>query len=544
MTSINIQKIHTLYEDRGFAPSDQVDPENSNITLKQLKQIVSMPLWWTDKTLHEKLTEKYPDSCCFHHFLGLEEKHGEFKVPHPGLIKCFRDWDTYRANVVWKFGGMAVTTSGEFYLPHRAISSQNVSVRNSKIGIVVGPRMKLASDMLDDIRDKFRRKQGIEFEGNRTQIQFPPPNRVELEVFPSNVHISSIRGQKNMSILWFDECDHVSKPQITDMLDALQRYLLKSRCQLILVSTPKAPDHMLDIIQRKYAHLYHIEKYTVLDWGIPWCYTEAEVEEFKKWSSFPREFMCELQGQIGNVFDPAWIDRAYKLGLDHCRLDPRMEPFYPDRIDDPILEDEAIIQYLDRSYNMPIYPKGIGSDPGHGSSDHATVITAVRDNFIDVIYAKKFRRSSPSGMTKLTKTLATYYRSNKIHVDGNNAGAITDLKIEFHENNKENKYDNLTKWRDPAIQRFKVVPVNFRAMHKMLLQTLVYLMDKGKIRIHPIFKDLKVALQTATATEFDLDKEETTYDDLLDAFMLSILTHDLGVRRVSGSNTGGTGINV
>jgi hypothetical protein len=53
---------------------------------------------------------------------------------------------------------------------------------------------------------------------------------------------------------------------------------------------------------------------------------------------------------------------------------------------------------------------------------------------------------------------------------------------------------------------------------------------------------LKVALQTATATEFDLDKEETTYDDLLDAFMLSILTHDLGVKRVgSGGGTGGRG---
>lgn len=538
MTSILIPKIRTLYEDRGFKPSDQVDPDNSNITLKQLKQICSMPLWWTDKVIHEKMSYRYEDACCFHHFLGLEEKHGDYKVPHPGLIKCFRDWDEHQACVVWKFGGMAVTTSGEFYLPHRAIASQNVSVKNSKIGVVVGPRMRLASEMLDSIREKFRRKQGIEFKGNSTEIQFPPPNRVMLEVFPSNVHISAIRGQKNMSIIWFDECDFIFKEQIRQMLDALRRYILKSRVKIIMVSTPNKPDHMLDRIQREYAHLYYIQKYDVETWGIPWCYTREEVDLAKKDPSFPREFMCQLLGNEGNVFMPAWINNAFAQGLEGCKLHKHLEGFYPHRIEDPILEDPAIMQYLDPSYNMPIYPKGIGVDPAHGSSDYAICITAVKDGFIDVVYAKKFRRSSPKRMTQLVKDLATIYRSNKIHIDGNASGAVTDLKIEFHEDNRENLYENLTVFRDPDIQRYKVVPVNFRAMTRQLLQYAAYLVDKGRVRIHPIFRDLRVAMETATAKDYLLDKEETVYDDLLESFELSLLTHSLGAKKGYVSSLG------
>jgi hypothetical protein len=520
-----------LYEAKGYHDNDQVDPEHSNITLKQLKQICSMPLWWTDKEVHLKLAKQHPDACCFHHFLGLEEKHGEIKVPHPGLIDCINRWNNNKASVTWKFGGMAFTTTGEYYLPHLAIASEDVSIRNSKMAIIVGPRTKLATDMLDSMREKFRRKQGIEFYGNMKEVQFPPPNHVNLEIFPSNVHISAIRGAKNMSRIWFDECDHISKEQIRQMLDAMERYLLKSRCKLILGSTPNRADHMLDRISKEYGHLYEIKKYTVYDCGIPWCYTQEEVDEASHWPSFQREFMCQFLGNEGNVFARAWIDNAFNMGLQACKLDPHIAHYYPDHVESKDLEDIAVMQYLDRSYCMPIFPKGLGADPAHGSSDYAIVITAVKEGFIDVIYAKKFRRSSPAAMTKLIKDLATIYRGSKIHIDGNNAGAVTDLKIEFHEDNKENKYDNLTTFRDPEIQRHMVVPVNFRSMRKMLLQHAVRLVSRGRVRIHPIFRDLRIAMESATATDFDLDKEVSTYDDLTDSLCLSLLSHSLGVKK-------------
>ena len=42
------------------------------------------------------------------------------------------------------------------------------------------------------------------------------------------------------------------------------------------------------------------------------------------------------------------------------------------------------------------------------------------------------------------------------------------------------------------------------------------------IAIHPSFEKLITSLRTAVANEYKLDKEETSYDDILDAFRLSL----------------------
>ena len=532
LISPNLKKIHTLFESRGYKDNDEVDSDNSNITLKQLRTICSIPIWWTDKEIHEDQAREHPGECCFHHFLGLEQKYNEFKTPHAGLLKCIDIWNRYKASVIWKFGGMAVTTTGEYFLPFKAIASYAPNIVNSDMGIIVGPRLRLASKMLDSIRLKFKRKQGIIFADNATILRFPPPNNVTLEIYPSNIHVDAIRSIKKFSYLWFDEGDFISKNQIFQMLDALERNILKSRAHVIIVSTPNKPDHMLDTIERNYSNSYYIEKFDVWTWGIDTCYSMEEIREAQKRRSFPREFECKFLGNEGNVFSQGDIERAYQLGLQHCRLAPQVAQFYPHDLDNKILDDPAVMQYLTPDYNMPVYGKSIGEDPAHGSSEFAIVITAVRDyRWIDVLYAKKFRRSSPAAMLRLTKDLATIYRGNKIHVDGNAAGFTIDLKREFHEDNRENLYPNLTVMRDPEIQRNKVIPVNFRAMHRLLLQHAHGLVNKGIVRIHPIFRDLRIAMESATATEWDLDKDETVYDDLLDAFMLSLIPHQLGVKK-------------
>ena len=42
------------------------------------------------------------------------------------------------------------------------------------------------------------------------------------------------------------------------------------------------------------------------------------------------------------------------------------------------------------------------------------------------------------------------------------------------------------------------------------------------IAIHPSFNKLLTALRTAVANEYKLSKEETAYNDILDAFRLSL----------------------
>jgi hypothetical protein len=45
---------------------------------------------------------------------------------------------------------------------------------------------------------------------------------------------------------------------------------------------------------------------------------------------------------------------------------------------------------------------------------------------------------------------------------------------------------------------------------------------EGLIAIHPTFEKLLTSLRTAIANEYKLDKEQTSYNDLLYAFMLSL----------------------
>jgi hypothetical protein len=45
------------------------------------------------------------------------------------------------------------------------------------------------------------------------------------------------------------------------------------------------------------------------------------------------------------------------------------------------------------------------------------------------------------------------------------------------------------------------------------------------IAIHPTFDKLLTSLRTAVANEYRLDKTETSYDDILDAFRLSLTSY-------------------
>lgn len=527
--SPNIKKIHSLYESRGYKDNDEVDSDNSNITLRQLKTICSIPLWWKDKDKHLEEARLHPGECCFHHFLGLEEKYGEYKVPHPGLIQIMDDINRYQANVVWKFGGMAVTTTGEYCLPYKGIASFSDNIVDSIIPIIVGPNTYLASEMIEGIRQKFRRKQGIEFAENKYELILPPPNRVKIRIFPSNVHIAAIRGLKRVSYLWFDECDHVSKPQILQMIDAFERYILKNRARLILVSTPNKPDHMLDILSRHYSDTYTIKKYDVWTWGIPHCYTMEEVQAASKRRSFPREFECKFLGAEGNVYMQGEIEWAFSEGLKHCKLHPSVSHFYPNDLENPILQDTAIMQYLTTDWNMPIFPKAMGVDPASGSSAFAITITTVRDKMIHVLYSKHFRRRSESEMVPLIKQLALIYRNMRIFVDGNAASTVIALKDEFHESNRDREYKNMTKMFDREFDSQKIVPVQFKALREKLLEYNHYLCAQKLVRIHPIFRDLRIAMESATARGYDLDKDATTYDDQLDTFCLATMNHEYKV---------------
>ena len=76
-----------------------------------------------------------------------------------------------------------------------------------------------------------------------------------------------------------------------------------------------------------------------------------------------------------------------------------------------------------------------------------------------------------------------------------------------------------------ATKDMRIVPVNFnKELKAMLGHCKMILEDEGggRIAINPIFDKLITALRTAVDNDGVLDKESTSYHDILDAFRLAL----------------------
>jgi hypothetical protein len=68
----------------------------------------------------------------------------------------------------------------------------------------------------------------------------------------------------------------------------------------------------------------------------------------------------------------------------------------------------------------------------------------------------------------------------------------------------------------------KIRPISFNSEHKNMLSNLHAVVTKGLLAIPEKYIQLITSLRTAYATELDLDKKQTSYDDLLDALRLGL----------------------
>jgi hypothetical protein len=73
-----------------------------------------------------------------------------------------------------------------------------------------------------------------------------------------------------------------------------------------------------------------------------------------------------------------------------------------------------------------------------------------------------------------------------------------------------------------------IVPTSFSIKGTEMLQHTKWLLEETEedgsslIAIHPSFNKLLTALRIAVANEYKLDKEQTSYNGILDAFRLSL----------------------
>ena len=177
--------------------------------------------------------------------------------------------------------------------------------------------------------------------------------------------------------------------------------------------------------------------------------------------------------------------------------------------------------------------KSLGIDPSYGSSNFAICATQYVDGKIQVIAAEEYQRPNFTEMIqKIWQLKQQYGYVSNIFVDAANPEVWQALKREFDENyNDQYVRDQIAECRKYNLHvedRMFVVPVPFSVESAKMLAHTKWLLEETEeegsslIAIHPSFNKLLTALRTAVAQEYKLQKEETSFDDLLDAFRLSL----------------------
>jgi hypothetical protein len=469
--------------------------------------------------------------CCFNHIIGLPQKNG---IPQPlwnyqdmiyralmlpgylnssaspggvahnkteRTIKERLAYDSYihdfKLKHLWvkKATGLGIT---EFMLRFMGwLALRNDDYRNSQMVIITGPNQELAIKCIKRMKSFFE-PHGIYFDSKETVIEL---NGCSIEAYPSN-HIDAFRSLTNPKFILVDEGDFFRKSEQEEVRHVAERYIAKSDPFIVMVSTPNRPDGLFAQIEKE-PFESSIYKKIFLDftYGVGKIYTKEEIDKAKKSPSFPREYMLQYQGLIGNVFASASIDNCQKIEYN----------------------PHAVI---------PNTKVSIGIDPSFGSSKFGIVATRYVNERIEVIEAEEFERPDFNDMLDRVWQITQHHKIDDsnltIYVDAANPEIWSSLKRMFKEPASEQYVsDKLAYYKKSRINPanyMKVIPVPFSTSGaKMLQHTKSLLEDKDNlIAIDKRFDKLLTSLRTAVANEYKLTKEDTSYHDILDAFRLSL----------------------
>jgi hypothetical protein len=404
----------------------------------------------------------------------------------------------FKVKHVWikKATGLGIT---EFCLRFMAwLCLRNDDYKNSQMVIITGPNQELAIKCIKRIKALFE-PHGITFDSKETVINL---NGCEIQAYPSN-HIDAFRSLTNPKFILLDEADFFRRSEQEEVRHVAERYIAKSDPYIVMVSTPNRPDGLFAKIEKEPFDTC-IYKKIFLDYtyGLDKIYSKEEIEKAKKSPSFPREYMLQYQGLIGNTFSTLAIDNCQKI------------EYNPDQI-------------------IPDCKVSIGVDPSFGSSKFGIVVTRWVNERVEVIEAEEWERPEFNSMLERIWSIKQKHKVDNnnltIYVDSANPEIWSSLKRMVGEPDSEQYvFEKLAYYKknnmNPALY-MKVVVVPFSTSGgKMLQHTKSLLEDKDNlVAINSKFDKLLTSLRTAVSNDlFKLDKEATNYHDILDAFRLSL----------------------
>ncbi len=379
---------------------------------------------------------------------------------------------------------------------HTWLCLRNDDYRNSQMCIVTGPNIDIAIKLIKRMKALFELRLHVTFDSKETVLEL---NGCTIEAYPSN-HIDAYRALDNPKFILIDESDFFRRREQEDVRHLSERYIAKSDPYIVMVSTPNAPDGLFEKIEKEPEERC-IYKRLFLDYtyGLNKIYTQEEIDKARQSPSFDREYDLKYLGKIGNVFHTKDIEAAAEKG---SLYDPEMIAANPFAAD---------------------FGRAMGIDPAYGSSSFGIVVTQLADNQVQVLYADEFQRPDFNEMLDTAIELIGKYQVQKTYIDAANPSFIRSLKLAIGDREDyENQIAYYKKMKWNWHNHMTVIPVSFNVEHKEMLGHAKMILEKEQVAINPVFDKLINSLRTAIAEEHSLDKEATSYDDILDAYQLAL----------------------
>jgi hypothetical protein len=459
---------------------------------KELDIFLNKPFWIWDELTHKVEFIKTNGKCCHVDILGRPQKDSvDFPIfDYQKLI-----YDSIEDNMnVWilKARGIGLTTFIIYYLTWKILSSSQLD--HESIFIISGTRESHANYIKERMAKVFERNFPLlNIYTKYTELVL---KNTWIKVFPTTA-VKDLRGYFSAKFIFVDESDYFPESVQDELIHAITPYQTKSNCKIILSSTPYKPMGLMQRIEQDLNSKYFKLKLPY-QLGLNKIYNSKEIELRKQDIEFKREFELQYLGKTGNIFTQEQIQNCINLGSE----------FNTDKI--PV-----------SLYTL----KSVGVDFGFSSSSTALVtlehIKIDRD-IIRVVDSHLIDKGDPNSIVDLCWDIWSRhgFMNTVYFCDGSNRAMINSLKI---------RWDESLDWEtsDTSPELMTIIPVNFNTEHKTMLANLHVVISKGYLAIDPKYDKLLTSLRTAYARELFLDKEATSYDDLLDACRLSLKAYEI-----------------
>jgi hypothetical protein len=159
-----------------------------------------------------------------------------------------------------------------------------------------------------------------------------------------------------------------------------------------------------------------------------------------------------------------------------------------------------------------------GVDAGFGSSATGIVLTEhlKHPDIVRVLFAEQYEHANPSDVIDLLYQMhRKYYPNILFYLDSANAGFCRQMKVQF---NEEPDYDI----KSISPETSEIIPVAFSSEHKQMLSHMYLMITEDNLAIDPKMEKLIISLRTAQVNEYSLNKDLTSYNDLLDGLRLAL----------------------